>query len=490
MSLPPIVPMAIPGLSSDLMRLAEQTASELTSQFPSISLEPEFQHLAAQHIDSRPTLHCDDLSEIMRAPGSNEVSYLQERARLRAIPGDFVATSFQPNAAYNRYCAEQLGLGPVNWITPEGFHDAYRLAEACWQDRRVRTALVHAIRNDGLSYIHPHYGTKAIWELALLLQKASHMPVSVIGAPPGLAAFVNDKGKFATLVQQVFGDAALPPTKIVWNKALAAEQLCDLRLDDGQDLSIKLPSASGGEGNLVLASESIRGKSSTELRELLVDLLPDFGYEVGDELIVSVWETNVLAAPSVQYWLPPSPQGLPIFEGLYKQFVAGKEGSFVGSAPYKLPDTLQETAIIQTQVLVQIFQNLGYIGRCSFDFLVVGQSMKTASLHFIECNGRWGGTSLPMSFLNQIFGSWHDHPYAVFNSRIEEEGALSFSKVLHSLQDDIFDRRTSQGQYILLNPQRIEARREVTVVSLADSAATMPSPIHFKFGRTADETYQ
>ena len=184
MSLPPIVPIDLPSLPHAKVLLAEQTARELEAKFPAIKLEPEFKHLATEHIDSRPSLHCDDMTEIMRSPSSGTLAFFQDRARLRAVAGDFVAVSFPHDEIYERYCVEQLALGPVKWLTPAIPKDPHRLAEACWQDRAIRRTLVHAIRNDGLRYIHPHYGTKAIWQLALLLEQASHMPISVIAAPP------------------------------------------------------------------------------------------------------------------------------------------------------------------------------------------------------------------------------------------------------------------------------------------------------------------
>ncbi len=213
-------------------------------------------------------------------------------------------------------------------------------------------------------------------------------------------------------------------------------------------------------------------RRSLQLRELLLGELPKLGYEVGDELVVSIWEDDVLAAPSMQYWIPPKGEGLPIFEGFYKQFISGRTGSFAGSAPCRLPGRLHELALSQTQVLVRIFQELGYVGRCSFDLLVVGQSLESANLHFIECNGRWGGTSLPMTFLNQIFGNWHDHPYAVLCWRIGAGDELSFSQVFDALEGDLFDRRTMQGKYILIQPQRMKERGEVTAITLTDSWST------------------
>ena len=52
-----------------------------------------------------------------------------------------------------------------------------------------------------------------------------------------------------------------------------------------------------------------------------------------------------------------------------------------------------------------LFQDLGYFGRCSFDCIVTGAADGGPEVHWIECNGRWGGVSVPMTFVNRLFGN-------------------------------------------------------------------------------------
>ncbi len=185
MSLPPIVPLRLSRLSrlSEADKLITQrVAEDLRRQFPQLMVPALFADLVTEHIDARPSLHCDDLTEIMRTPSSGDISFFQERARFRAMNGDYVAAAFPIDESFEQYCSTRLGLGRVNWLAPECGDDPTRLAEACWKDRAVRRELIHAVRRHGLRYIHPHYGTQAIWELALMLKEASHLPISVIGA--------------------------------------------------------------------------------------------------------------------------------------------------------------------------------------------------------------------------------------------------------------------------------------------------------------------
>jgi len=55
--------------------------------------------------------------------------------------------------------------------------------------------------------------------------------------------------------------------------------------------------------------------------------------------------------------------------------------------------------------LASPLQSLGYIGRASFDALLVGASPEQATIHWIECNARWGGVSIPMTAARRLLGS-------------------------------------------------------------------------------------
>src|SRR5690606_34224305 len=64
-------------------------------------------------------------------------------------------------------------------------------------------------------------------------------------------------------------------------------------------------------------------------------------------------------------------------------------------------------------LLASLFQQLGYFGRCSFDTILVGPDPATAEVHWAECNGRGGGTSIPMTLVNRLTGDWAETPLAV-----------------------------------------------------------------------------
>ncbi|HXV62689.1 MAG TPA: hypothetical protein VEK15_18460, partial [Vicinamibacteria bacterium] len=82
------------------------------------------------------------------------------------------------------------------------------------------------------------------------------------------------------------------------------------------------------------------------------------------------------------------------------QILEGEEKIFVGSRPSTLAKTLNRRLTGASLRCAEALQNLGYVGRCSFDFLVVDGEQ----IRFTECNGRWGGTSIPMSLVDRLVG--------------------------------------------------------------------------------------
>lgn len=467
----PIIAHIHSALTAAEKKQAVEVACHLREKYPELTPDPIFKDLRVVGPLEGRAFHCDDLSGIQQPAGVRDLHALQERSRLRACDGDLMATSHTMDPAYAAYCCDELGLGEVRWLTPKRLDSPLQLAEACWEDREVRRILVHAIRQEDLAYVHPHQGTDAVWRLALLLSQKAHLPVRVIGAPPGLNQFANDKGKFTRVVQRLFGSPSTPPTDVVWNRATAASHVAKLA-DTGASVAIKLPCSAGGQGNLSLPMESVRGKSVREIDALLHELLDRVGYQSGDELLATVWESDVIGSPSAQFWIPPEGQAEPVLEGFFQQFIVEEQGEFAGATPATLPPHLAECMARSCTILATVFQQLGYVGRCSFDLVLLGQSTETATFRFIECNGRWGGTSLPMTLMNRIFGDWSIQPYATHIQELKGAGCLPWKKWRERLGPLGFDRRTGKGKFMLLNPQSLAESDQLSVIALGDDAPT------------------
>ena len=442
--------------------------------------------LVVERLEDGPTLHLDDLSDIPLLDRAYDVTFMQERARLRADDGDFVATCTSVDEHYQSYCRERLGLGVPEGLQPVPHADPLNVAQACWQDRHVRSTLVRALRTDRLRYIHPHMGTLSVWELGVLLHKASRRPVKIIAPPPGLTRFVNDKLEFAEVVRGLLGEHFVPRTEEAANFAVLAARVSELAVSS-QFIGIKLPNSAGGGGNLVIDAARFRGISLHAIRDLLSKLLERLDWHGERRLLVDSWETEVLCAPSAQFWIPPEADGLPVTEGLFEQLIEGEEGMFMGSRPVRVSQDMQQEIVDRSWLLARLFQRLGYVGRCSLDMLLVGKRIEESRLEFIECNGRWGGTSLPMTLMNRLFGDWQSRPYAARETRVAGLNRLEFADLLGHFEEDLFDVRTGKGTLILYNPGRMQAHSGINVIAMAPTWDEAASELESEFPRRLAE---
>lgn len=463
----PVVPHECCQLTADEVLRAEQTASMLRREKPELRIDPLFQDLIPEQIVDAPSLHVDDLTTIQNF--SNAEAFFQERARLRASDGDVLATGIPAIESYESYCCKALGLGSVHWITPDVGSSPMGLTQACWKDLQTRHDLIGQFNRGSLRYIHPHMGTKSIWELALLLRESSHNRVQVIASPPSVTQFANDKGEFTRLVATMFGERSIPASVVVWNLANAAKRLKEIDSTGGM-IAVKLPQSAGGAGNLLIPASEIHARTLRETDEMLHDQLARLNYASGEELLVTHWIENLAGSPSAQLWIPPRSQGPPVLEGVFMQVIAPLNGGFTGFHPVELPPDKLEQITRRSLQIALVYQWLGYIGRCSFDLLLVGPNLEDAEVEFLECNGRWGGTSLPMTALNRIFGDWQNHDFICSMLKIAGSSQLPFSHLLQLMDHHLFDKATGTGKYILFNPQRIVSRDQVSAIAIGKGA--------------------
>jgi hypothetical protein len=461
----PIVPQADPLLSAEERDRVDRLAEQLVQESPELAIDERLRPLALTSTDGGPTLHLDDLSAISRPKWATTIDYMQDRARLRAFDGDFVATGQPAAPGFARYCTRRLGLGDPTWLVPDA--PEVGLAAGCWQDRSVRRRLVSALKRGRLTYIHPHMSNPLVWELAARLQAAGRQPLQVVGPPPAVAQWANDKLAFARTVARLLGPSFVPRTSEAANLATLVCRAQDLG-SRYQHLAIKVPDSAGGGGNFVLEGEHIRGRSATAVRRLLKHVLRDVRWDEAEALLVGVWETNVLAAPSSQLWIPPIDSGPPVLEGVFLQQIVGEGGTFAGMRPADFEAPLAGDIAQWSCLLGRLFQRLGYVGRCSFDMVLVGVTPGRARVKFIECNGRWGGTSLPMTLMNRLFGDWSRRPFAVAEYHNEALKEVPFPILLDELEPDLYDHRTGAGEWILFTPARMREAGTVSVLVLAD----------------------
>ncbi|MCA9140417.1 MAG: hypothetical protein KDB00_26785 [Planctomycetales bacterium] len=465
----PIVPHCRPDPPGEWIRAIPAAADAFLRERPELALPLQFTDLRLEQLGEGPTLVLDDLSEIPGLDRKMDARFYQDRARLRAGDGDVVVSCSDLVPGLEDYFRNCLGLGAPEWLRPPPPRTPLRVAEACWDHDQTRTRLIERLRGDELRYIHPHMGTMSVWELAFLLRSKCERPIGVIAPPPGVCQWVNNKVSFAATVKRLFGPELVPCTESACNLAYIAKRVSELS-QQSEVIGLKLPSSAGGLGNLVINAQQLRGCSLTRLREMLKNRLQELYWESGSEVLIDRWETEVVSSPSAQLWIPPINDGEPVVEGVFTQAIEGSQYSFAGSEPSRLPETLNQEIVDRCWVLGMLFQRLGYVGRCSFDMILVGRDLHTCRIEMIECNGRWGGTSLPMTLMNRIFRDWIRQPYAV---RIAHDiinlNRFTFSSLLEWFGMNVFDQHTGTGNVIFIDPGRMKSRSGIEVLVLGES---------------------
>jgi hypothetical protein len=140
-----------------------------------------------------------------------------------------------------------------------------------------------------------------------------------------------------------------------------------------------------------------------------------------------------------------------VVEEIYQQFLIGDEGVFEGAMLSSLPLRIRDQFIVRSWLICRVLQRLGYTGRCSFDALVVGRHMGEGRLKFVECNGRWGGTSTPMHLMKRVFGDFRHVPYTAQDYVDDRLRGLEFHDLMDVFGGHLYDRRTGKGRVLLYN---------------------------------------
>jgi hypothetical protein len=196
-----------------------------------------------------------------------------------------------------------------------------------------------------------------------------------------------------------------------------------------------------------------------------------------------VWEQTDLS-PSTQWWIPPCGEGAPRLDGIYEQILLGSEKVFAGSRPSTLPAAVHRGLASAAATVAEALQLIGYVGRCSFDHLVVGNPEGEFALRFTECNGRWGGTSTPMHLVDRLLGP--PRPGAALGDPVGDPAprrrayramdvihpslvGVSFAEVLRRVGDQAFDAATGNGAFVFYNVGPLETHGKLDVIALGES---------------------
>ena len=430
-------------------------------------VEPFLEQCWTPAAADRRVLHLEDVSAIPFLTAILGVEEYQHRARVRAADGDLYATVTPPDPDYETYCRQRLQLGDAGWLAVGGGDTPLAIARGCGADG-VFDQLVAATRAAHGLTIHPYMSTEDVWTLAQRLATAARAPVSVLGPPPPVTWIANDKALFADLVEIVLGPGWMPEAHTV----TAADQCTDtLRALAARHarVGLKRTRCASGTGNLVFDAAQLLSQTPAATGAAVGAFLDRTDWQAPEPVLVVAWEQAV-ASPSTQWWIPTPAAGPPRLDGIYEQILAGQERLFVGSRPSTLPAHVNRTLAAAGGKVAGALQTLGYVGRCSFDHLVLGDPHAEFTVRFTECNGRWGGTSTPMHLVDRVVSGPRPR-YRAQDFVHERLLSVSFRELLERVDREAFDARTQTGRYIFYNVGPLAGCGKLDVIALGATQA-------------------
>ncbi len=463
----PIVRHLVVSLDEGERRRLDGIATKLLQDEPLLNSTQAFGPRVSAGLGPWPALVLEDHSTIrlFEDIGDRIYSY---RALFLAGDGDLVVIGVPRSEGFERYCREDLNLGRVRILTPRDGARGKSITLRCLVDPDLIERAADLARHSGGLNLTPYMGTGGTWLLAGRIAAEAGCEVRVTAPPPRLTRRANDKLWFAERVKELFGRAALPPSHPVFGLAALAARVADLARRH-ETVAIKLPDSASSEGNMVLDAKRTTGVSLSALRAYLEELLRRDGWLGRFPVLVTAWEQPLLASPSAQLWIPPRNQGAVVVEGVFDQSVKGVARVFSGAAPTALSESWQSRIALESARMGYLFQCLGYVGRCSFDAIVVGEDEAGAELHWVECNGRWGGTSIPMTLANRLVGDWQQKPFVVIERDDLSGPGRPVEAFLDEYSEDLFQPGTRPHGAVLLSPGQVERGSGFEIMVLGDT---------------------
>ena len=426
------------------------------------ALEQHRSHRWRHSLPRLPVLSHDDVSAIPFLVGITGIEEYQHRARLRAGDGDLFAAGTPQTDGYEDYCRTHLGLGSAEFIHAEPEEGPLAVASACSHGASLERIVATARAGNGL-IIHPYMGIETVWTLANRVAQQSGQPTTVLAPPPPVTWIANDKAAFGEVVSRVLGADWLVETYETHEPSDLAKHLVDLASRHAR-VALKRLRCASAMGNAVFEASELKQLAPADVQSIVDSFLSRTEWQGDEEVQAVAWEETDLS-PSTQLWIPPDGMGPPRLDGTYEQILEGEHGVFLGSRPSTLPEPINQALGEASLRVAAALQALGYVGRCSFDFLVVGDPDSDFELHFTECNGRWGGTSTPMSLLDRLI----DGPRPPYRAQDFVRAGLvgaSFGDVLAAVGDELYDPTSRRGRLVLYNVGPLAETGKIDVIAL------------------------
>ncbi len=448
----PIVPQLDIEIEPEERKRLRAWAKHLLDNDPTLTRIP-FEGSVRCGLSAHPSVIFEDHANLVGVRPDEGRAYAY-RGLMLAGDGDLFIMDEPRCLAFEHYCRDTIGLGRATVATPAPLPNLSMTRRILRDDRLLDALARHAQRSGGLNLL-PYMGSGGAWAIAGRIAERSGVPVSVAAPPPGLTERANNKLWFGARVAEVLGRQALPPSHVAYGPS-AMTGLLRWLAKRYPSVAVKLPNSASSEGNFVFEAAALLSMDAKECMNETMQTLDRSAWQRCFPVQVTAWERPVLASPSVQLWIPETTND-PIVEGVFEQQLTGRIARFSGSEPSTLPGSWIRRLADEAGRIAYFFQQLGYVGRCSFDAIILGEALDHAELHWIECNGRWGGVSIPMTLMNRLTGDWPQRPFVVIDITNNNQQAEPFADFVARMRGALYGVDGCQSGAIVLSPTRIEA---------------------------------
>ncbi len=455
----------------------EALAKRLTRDEPALRSSLDFGPLVRQGASQDPALIiCDhsgtELFDLER------VGLYEHRMALLARPGGTVVVRRRV-PEFERYLVEVLGLRDVTFLEA-GSEGPEPVARKLRTNLALARQLASALKRDTPLTIHAYLTTGHVWQLAKALAEDRQRPIYVAGPGPRTSRRANNKLWFWSIARELTGRSSVPPTLYAFGPAAAAAKAARFARTC-ESVVVKVPSSAGGRGNLHLESDVLRDMSLSDIKRVVEDRLYAVGWRGTYPILVGVWEAGILASPSVQMWLPRPEEGPPSILGLFEQRVEGATGRFSGAQPAALDQEMAQEMLAEAAILGALLQRIGYFGPCSLDAVIKDSDEGGRELHWVECNGRWSGVSIPLTAAGRLLGHSVPKGLLILQDILPEARPITTSGLRALLGDMMFRPGASNEATVILSPPDRFAGVSLNLMALAETpsrAAAMVKVVH------------
>ncbi len=471
-----LTPVAEVNFAPECEAMIRDVADRFIRRF---EIDKDREQFSSQILDRMPDPTCrvllaDDLSEITHLHQFKNVATYCMRAFTRARDDDIVLGTLPVTPGSLEYAGDRLGLGFPVYIQLNASEvlPQWSLFEALKHDLNGQQQIISLLSRKDQLVIHPYLCSQSAWEIAQTLSTFTTHPVKVMAPLPRVSRIANNKNHFLSLCKEVCGERHC----ITWNQVETVEEIHDqlVAYSEGFDtVVLRHTSSATGIATTLYEAKNIQYWKGENLRKRVEEWLLEYGWmaEASVPLQVSGWEERVLASPSAQLWLLPESHRVPIVEEILDQlFLQDDPKVFNGSRMSCLPVVVVQEVKRLAFLVGWTLKEMGYVGRCSFDFLVTGTSLDNDwQVKFVECNGRWGGGSIPMTLMNRLFYDHRQKPYlhrVVTDARLIGVDVFTFVELF---KDVLYDVRNGGGWAIVYNLTPLKSSGQFDLIAIGST---------------------